>query len=57
MLDAVLMETDSVRIMRDPTRGGLATTLVEIAEDFTLTMQIQELLSRLRKKYMVFVIF
>lgn len=29
--------------MRDPTRGGLATTLVEIAEDFNLTMKINEL--------------
>ena len=29
--------------MRDPTRGGLATTLVEIAEDFHLTMKIDEL--------------
>ena len=29
--------------MRDPTRGGLATTLVEIAEDFHVTMKINEL--------------
>jgi hydrogenase expression/formation protein HypE len=29
--------------MRDPTRGGLATTLVEIAENFHLTMKINEI--------------
>jgi hydrogenase expression/formation protein HypE len=43
MLGEVLASTDGVRIMRDPTRGGLATTLVEIAEDFKLTMKINEL--------------
>lgn len=42
MLGKVLASTDGVRIMRDPTRGGLATTLVEIAEDFHLTMKINE---------------
>jgi hydrogenase expression/formation protein HypE len=43
MLAEVLNSTSGVRIMRDPTRGGLATTLVEIAEDFHLTMKINEL--------------
>lgn len=42
MLTEVIKNTDGVRIMRDPTRGGLATTLVEIAEDFHLTMKINE---------------
>jgi hydrogenase expression/formation protein HypE len=42
MLSEVLLQTSGVRIMRDPTRGGLATTLVEIAEDFHLTMKINE---------------
>jgi hydrogenase expression/formation protein HypE len=42
MLGKVLENTSSVRIMRDPTRGGLATTLVEIAEDFHLTIKITE---------------
>lgn len=42
MLDDVWREVPSVRIMRDPTRGGLATTLVEIAEDFSLQMVIKE---------------
>ncbi|MDR7238545.1 hydrogenase expression/formation protein HypE [Neobacillus drentensis] len=43
MLAEVLEHTNGVRIMRDPTRGGLATTLVEIAEDFQVTMKINEL--------------
>lgn len=42
MLEGVLAECGTVRIMRDPTRGGLATTLVEIAEDFSLTLVIEE---------------
>ncbi|AGK54575.1 hydrogenase expression/formation protein HypE [Bacillus sp. 1NLA3E] len=42
MLEGVTTQCDTVRIMRDPTRGGLATTLVEIAEDFSLTMVIEE---------------
>lgn len=43
MIAEVLKYSTGVRIMRDPTRGGLATTLVEIAEDFHLTMKIKEL--------------
>jgi hydrogenase expression/formation protein HypE len=43
MLAEVMHHSDGVRIMRDPTRGGLATTLVEIAEDFQVTMKIIEL--------------
>lgn len=43
MLAEVMEHTNGVRIMRDPTRGGLATTLVEIAEDFHVTMKINEL--------------
>ncbi len=43
MLAKVMEHTNGVRIMRDPTRGGLATTLVEIAEDFHVTMKINEL--------------
>ncbi|HJV44699.1 MAG TPA: hydrogenase expression/formation protein HypE [Bacillota bacterium] len=31
-----------IRIMRDPTRGGLATTLVEICEDFKVTMELDQ---------------
>lgn len=43
MLTTVWEETNGVKIMRDPTRGGLATTLVEIAEDFQLTIVLNEL--------------
>jgi hydrogenase expression/formation protein HypE len=42
LISKVLDAVDGVRIMRDPTRGGLATTLVEIAEDFKVTMEIEE---------------
>jgi len=43
MLWEVLENTDGILIMRDPTRGGLATTLVEISEDFSLTIKLNEL--------------
>lgn len=42
LIDHVLSGTDKVRIMRDPTRGGVATTLVEIAEDFHVSMEIEQ---------------
>ncbi|WP_071394485.1 hydrogenase expression/formation protein HypE [Bacillus tuaregi] len=42
MLEAAVKAAGEVRIMRDPTRGGLATTLVEIAEDFALTLVMDE---------------
>ncbi len=42
MIKEVLNNCSSVRIMRDPTRGGVATTLVEICEDFHVTMVIDE---------------
>lgn len=42
MIETVTNEVQQVRIMRDPTRGGLATTLVEIAEDFSLTIVLEE---------------
>lgn len=44
MIEKVLQNTDCVKIMRDPTRGGLATTLVEICEDFNVTMEIDEMM-------------
>jgi len=31
-----------VRVMRDPTRGGLATTLVEITEDFGVVVELDQ---------------
>ncbi|CAM3205515.1 hydrogenase expression/formation protein HypE [Sporolactobacillus spathodeae] len=42
MIDAVMDAAIAVKMMRDPTRGGVATTLVEIAEDFKVTIQLQE---------------
>lgn len=33
---------DSLRVLRDPTRGGLATTLCEFAEDTDLTIELNE---------------
>lgn len=42
MLLDVWNQVSDVRIMRDPTRGGLATTLVEIAEDFNLTILLSD---------------
>lgn len=42
MIAAVLKVGCRVKIMRDPTRGGLATSLVEICEDFNVSMEIVE---------------
>lgn len=42
MLGQLYKEVKGVRIVRDPTRGGLATTLVEIAEDFSLSIILNE---------------
>lgn len=50
LISTVLSEVDGVRIMRDPTRGGLATTLVEIAEDFGATLEIDEELLPIRRE-------
>lgn len=50
LISSVLAEVDGVRIMRDPTRGGLATTLVEIAEDFGATLEIAEELIPIRRE-------
>ncbi|SFG22282.1 hydrogenase expression/formation protein HypE [Planifilum fulgidum] len=42
MISELLSSVRGVRIMRDPTRGGLATALVEICEDFRVTVQLDE---------------
>ncbi|WP_010631945.1 hydrogenase expression/formation protein HypE [Sporolactobacillus vineae] len=42
MIDAVIEAGCDVKMMRDPTRGGIATTLVEIAEDFHATFELSE---------------
>lgn len=42
MLDRVRQSAENIRVMRDPTRGGLATALVEICEDYRLTVELEE---------------
>ncbi len=43
MIFKVLDATEHVHIIRDPTRGGLATALVEICEDFQANIAINEI--------------
>lgn len=38
----ILSYEDKVKILRDPTRGGLATTLNEFVEDTNLTIELEE---------------
>lgn len=42
MLESARDASNQIRIMRDPTRGGLTSTLVEIAEDFHVSITIEE---------------
>lgn len=42
MIEKATSVSSQIKIMRDPTRGGLATTLVEIAEDFSITITLEE---------------
>ncbi|MGM0842783.1 MAG: hydrogenase expression/formation protein HypE [Bacillota bacterium] len=42
LIHGLLGEVNGIRIMRDPTRGGLATSLVELCEDFHFTIEIDE---------------
>lgn len=42
LIQELTNEVGDIRIMRDPTRGGLATTLVEICEDFQVTIELEE---------------
>ncbi len=37
-----MLAAGEVRVLRDPTRGGLATSLVEIAEQSNVTIEIEE---------------
>ncbi|WLR52932.1 hydrogenase expression/formation protein HypE [Bacillus tianshenii] len=41
-IQAVLEKVEGVKIMRDPTRGGLATTLVEICESEKIEIELEE---------------
>ncbi|WP_432357545.1 hydrogenase expression/formation protein HypE [Sporosarcina sp. UB5] len=49
IIHELLEEVKGVRIMRDPTRGGLATTLVELCEDFRFSIELDEDLIPVRK--------
>ncbi|WP_191560494.1 hydrogenase expression/formation protein HypE [Bacillus idriensis] len=49
LIHELLAEIKGIRIMRDPTRGGLATTLVELCEDFRFTVEINEASIPVRK--------
>ncbi len=42
MVQALLEASDQVHVLRDPTRGGLATTLKEIAEQSQVCIRIDE---------------
>lgn len=41
-LSAAALEADGVRTLRDPTRGGVATTLNEFVEGSALTIELEE---------------
>lgn len=49
LIQELLTKINGIRIMRDPTRGGLATTLVELCEDFHFTVEIDEYSLPIRK--------
>lgn len=42
MLQSAREASADIRIIRDPTRGGLATALAEICEDYRLTVELDE---------------
>ena len=42
MVTALLDEVSDIHVFRDPTRGGLATSLVEISKQSRVTIQIEE---------------
>ncbi|MDF2936975.1 MAG: hydrogenase [Paenibacillaceae bacterium] len=42
MLREARQVSGNIRIIRDPTRGGLATSLAEICEDYGLTVELEE---------------
>ncbi|WP_017379381.1 hydrogenase expression/formation protein HypE [Paenisporosarcina sp. TG-14] len=42
LIQELVEEIEGIRIMRDPTRGGLATTLVELCEDFHFIVELDE---------------
>lgn len=42
MVEDLLSQVNSVKVLRDPTRGGVATTLNEIAESSNVHIELQE---------------
>ncbi len=42
LVQAMLNQHQGIRVMRDPTRGGLATTLIELARESNLGFEIDE---------------
>ncbi len=42
LIEDILSVSNNVRVLRDPTRGGLATTLNEIVEHSKISMEIKE---------------
>lgn len=42
LIRELLEEVHGIRVMRDPTRGGLSTALVELCEDYHCTVEIDE---------------
>jgi len=44
----LIEKVETIRMMRDPTRGGLATALAELCEDFHFTVEIDEALVPIR---------
>lgn len=42
MISDILNVSKNIRVLRDPTRGGVATTLNEIAEHSSVSMEIEE---------------
>ncbi|WP_173918218.1 hydrogenase expression/formation protein HypE [Halobacillus sp. Marseille-Q1614] len=43
LISQLMGDTEGIKMMRDPTRGGLATTLVELCEEFNCTIELDEL--------------
>lgn len=50
MLESARDACGAIRMMRDPTRGGLATALVELCEDYGMTIEVDEELIPVRSE-------
>lgn len=42
MVNTVLQKSENIHVMRDPTRGGIATTLIEIAQQSDVTIELNQ---------------